>query len=93
MKAIWNDTIIAESNNTKEVENNHYFPPDSINSDFFQLSDKHSVCPWKGRASYFHLQVGEARNENAAWFYPHPKPEAAQIKDHVAFWNGVEIKK
>lgn len=92
MKAIWNDTIIAESNNTIEVEGNQYFPPEAINSDFFQLSANHSVCPWKGRASYFHLQVGEARNEDAAWFYPHPKPEAAKIKDHVAFWNGVEIK-
>lgn len=93
MKAIWNDTVVAESDKTIEVENNHYFPPESINSDFFQLSDKHTVCPWKGRASYFHLQVGEARNEDAAWFYPHPKAEAARIKDHVAFWNGVEVTK
>ena len=92
MKAIWNDTVIAASNNTIEVEGNQYFPPEAINSEFFQLSDTHSVCPWKGKASYFHLQVGDSKNADAAWFYPHPKSEAAQIKNYVAFWNGVEVK-
>lgn len=93
MKAIWNNTIIAESDKTIEVENNFYFPPDAIRSEFFQLSDTHTICSWKGKASYFHLQVGDASNPDAAWFYPHPKAEAAQIKDHVAFWKGVEIQK
>ena len=92
MKAIWNDTVLAESDHTKVVENNHYFPPESINSDYFQLSDTHSTCPWKGKASYFHIKVENDRNEDAAWFYPHPKAEASQIKNHVAFWNGVEVK-
>lgn len=92
MKAIWNNEVLAESNDTRVVEGNHYFPPDSINSMFFQLSDTHSVCPWKGRASYFHIKVGEEKNPDAAWFYPHPKEAAVEIKDHVAFWNGVEIK-
>jgi uncharacterized protein (DUF427 family) len=93
MKAIWNNTVVAESNQTIEVENNQYFPPDAINSEFFQLSDTHTVCPWKGRASYFHLKVGDEKNPDAAWFYPHPKPEASKIKDYVAFWKGVEVKK
>ncbi|MDX1751949.1 MAG: DUF427 domain-containing protein [Salinimicrobium sediminis] len=92
MKAIWNNTVIAESNNTIEVEGNQYFPPEAINSEFFQLSDKHTVCSWKGRAFYFHLQVGEEKNADAAWFYPHPKAEAEKIKNYVAFWNGVEVK-
>lgn len=93
MKAIWNDTVLAESDDTKVVENNHYFPADSINSEFFQLSDTHTTCPWKGKASYFHLKVGDKKNPDAAWFYPHPKEAASEIKDHVAFWKGVEIKK
>ena len=92
MKAIWNDTVIAESNETLEVEGNQYFPPEAINSEFFQLSDTHSFCPWKGKASYFHLQVGDSKNADAAWFYPHPKPGAARIKNYVAFWKGVEVK-
>lgn len=93
MKAIWNNEILAESNETRVVENNHYFPPESINSKFFQLSDSHTVCPWKGKASYFHIQVGDEKNSDAAWFYPHPKEAAAEIKNYIAFWNGVEIKK
>ena len=93
MKAIWNNTVIAESEKTVEVESNQYFPPGSIKSEFFQLSDKHTICPWKGKASYFHLQVGEERNPDAAWFYPHPKPEASKIKNYVAFWNGVKVEK
>ena len=93
MKAIWNNTVIAESGNTVEVENNHYFPPDSIYSKFFQLSDTHTTCPWKGKASYFHLQVGEKKNPDAAWFYPHPKAEASKIKNHVAFGKDVKVEK
>lgn len=93
MKAIWNNTVVAESDQTIEVDNNHYFPPDAINAEFFQLSDTHSVSPTNGRASYFHLKVGEEKNPDAAWFYPHPMPEAARIKDYVAFRQGVEVKK
>lgn len=91
MKAIWNGHIIAESKDTKVVENNHYFPPESINSEFFEPSDTHSTCPWKGKASYFHLKAGEEKNPDAAWYYPHPKEKAGSIKNHVAFWNGVEV--
>lgn len=92
MKAIWNNTIIAESNHTIEVEGNQYFPPEAIISKFFQQSKSHTFCPWKGKASYFHLQVGEEKNPDAGWFYPHPKPEAAKIKNYVAFWNGVKVQ-
>ena len=92
MKAVWKNTVVAESDDTKVVENNHYFPADSINSEFFQLSDTHTTCPWKGKASYFNIKVGDDLNPDAAWFYPHPKEAAAEIKNRVAFWNGVEIK-
>lgn len=91
MKAIWNGEILAESDNTQVVENNHYFPPESINSEFFELSDTHSTCPWKGKASYFNIITGEKTNPDAAWFYPHPKEKAASIKNYIAFWNGVEV--
>jgi uncharacterized protein (DUF427 family) len=91
MKAIWNDTVLAESDDTEVVEGNHYFPPESIDKDFFEASDHTSVCPWKGTASYFSIVVDGERNENAAWTYPNPKDAASEIKDHVAFWNGVEI--
>jgi uncharacterized protein (DUF427 family) len=73
------------------VEGNHYFPPESIDKDFFEASDHTSVCPWKGTASYFSIVVDGERNENAAWTYPNPKDAASEIKDHVAFWNGVEV--
>jgi uncharacterized protein (DUF427 family) len=91
MKAIWNDTVLAESDDTEVVEGNHYFPPESIDKDFFEASDHTSVCPWKGTASYFSIVVDGERNENAAWTYPNPKDAASEIKDHVAFWNGVEV--
>ena len=92
MKAVWKGEVLAESGNTKVVEDNHYFPPDAINDQYFQLSDTHSTCPWKGKASYFHIKVGDEKNPDAAWFYPHPKQEASEIKNHVAFWKGVEVK-
>jgi uncharacterized protein (DUF427 family) len=91
MKAIWNDTVLADSDDTEVVEGNHYFPPESIDKDFFEASDHTSVCPWKGTASYFSIVVDGERNENAAWTYPNPKDAASEIKDHVAFWNGVEV--
>ncbi len=92
MKAIWNGTVLAESNNTKVVEGNHYFPPEAIHDKYFHLSETHTTCPWKGRASYFNIQVGDEKNEDAAWYYHHPKDAAKEIKDHVAFWNGVKVE-
>lgn len=93
MKAIWKDTILAESENTSIVENNHYFPPESLNRKFFEPSDTTSDCPWKGRANYYHIQIGEDTNRDAAWFYPQPKDAAKEIKNHVAFWKGVKVEK
>lgn len=92
MKAIWNNTIIAESDNTKVVEGNHYFPPDSIKKQHFKSTDHTTECPWKGTASYYTLLADSDKNENAAWTYPEPKEAASEIKDHVAFWKGVEVK-
>ncbi len=90
-KAIWNNQVIAESDETKNVEGNQYFPPDSINMEFFKPSDRHSTCPWKGLASYYTIIVDGNENQDAAWFYPNPKDAAMHIKDHVAFWRGVEV--
>jgi uncharacterized protein (DUF427 family) len=92
MKAVWNGATLAESNDTVVVENNHYFPGDSIRSEFFQDSDTHTICPWKGQASYKTIVVDGQSNQDAAWFYPDPKDAAAEIKDHFAFWNGVQIQ-
>ncbi|MDC7998725.1 DUF427 domain-containing protein [Gilvibacter sediminis] len=91
MKAIWNDQIIAESDNTVVVEGNHYFPPSTIKSEFFKDSQTHSTCPWKGEASYYTLSVDGSENPDAAWYYPNPKDAASEIKDHVAFWKGVSV--
>lgn len=93
MKAIWNNKVIAQSDKTKIVEGNHYFPIDSINQDFFRNSDHKSVCPWKGTASYYHVQVEEEINMDAAWFYPETKPAAKHIEGYVAFWKGVQVVK
>jgi uncharacterized protein (DUF427 family) len=92
MKAIWNNQVIAESNDTVIVENNHYFPESSINKEFFKESDKTSGCPWKGTASYYSVEVKGDTNKDAAWYYADPKPAAKEIKGHVAFWKGVEVK-
>jgi uncharacterized protein (DUF427 family) len=91
MKAIWEGQILAESADTIIVENNHYFPPSSINRSFFINSDTTSICPWKGIASYYTIIVKNKENQDAAWYYPAPKEAAAEIKDYVAFWRGVEI--
>lgn len=91
MKAVWNDTVLAESDDTVVVEGNHYFPPDSLRREHFQESSHHTTCPWKGEASYYSVVAGGETNENAAWTYPSPKEAASQIKDHVAFWRGVEV--
>lgn len=91
MKAIWNNTTIAESNDTIVVENNHYFPAESLEKKYFAPSDKHTTCPWKGEASYYNIVVEGKTNEAAAWYYPAPKEAAKEIKNYVAFWKGVEI--
>lgn len=91
-QAIWNDTVIAESDDTLLVEGNHYFPRSAIKEEFFEPNDSHSVCPWKGTANYFDVVVGGDRNSGAAWYYPEPKSGAAEIKDYVAFWRGVKVE-
>jgi uncharacterized protein (DUF427 family) len=91
-KAIWRQAIIAESDHTEQVEGNQYFPPASLHRAFLQPSDHTTVCPWKGTAHYYHVAVNGQINENAAWYYPEPKPAAANIKDHVAFWKGVAVE-
>lgn len=93
MKAIWNGKIIAESNDIVNVEGNDYFPIESIKKEYFKNSDTHSVCPWKGKASYYSLHVDDKINKDAAWYYPEPKEAAKEIKGRVAFWKGVEIVK
>lgn len=92
MKAIWNKQILAESNKTVVVEGNHYFAPEAINREFFDESPTTTQCPWKGTAHYYNLKVDGQKNKDAAWYYPEPKKAATEIKDHVAFWKGVEIK-
>ena len=91
MKAIWNNKVIAESNETIVVENNHYFPADKVNPDYLVASGTHTICPWKGEASYYTLAVDGKENPDAAWYYPDPKPAAAQIKNYIAFWKGVKV--
>lgn len=91
MRATWNGTTIAESDDTVVVEGNHYFPLESVASGVLVESDTHSTCPWKGEASYYSLAVGGETNPDAAWYYPEPKEAAAQIQGRVAFWRGVTI--
>ena len=92
MKAIWNGTVIAESDDTIVVEGNHYFPADSIKKEFFAPSETHTICGWKGTASYYDVVVNDKTNNDAAWFYPEAKDEAKNIENYVAFWKGVEVK-
>ena len=92
MKAIWKDTVIAESDDTVVVEGNHYFPPDAIRSEFFKPSDTRTVCPWKGTASYYTLAVDGQQNPDAAWYYPDTKDAARNIQGRIAFWKGVQVR-
>jgi uncharacterized protein (DUF427 family) len=92
MKATWNDAVLAESDNTVVVEGNHYFPAESINKEFFEESSTHTICPWKGEASYYNIVVNGKVNKDAAWYYPETKEAADNIKNHVAFWLGVKIE-
>ncbi|MFT4753407.1 MAG: hypothetical protein ACI9GM_000269 [Salibacteraceae bacterium] len=89
--AKWNGKIIAESNETIQIEGNHYFPPHSIKKEFFSSSDTHTRCPWKGQASYYSIHVDGKKNPDAAWFYPTPSSLAEGFKNYVAFWNGVTV--
>lgn len=90
-QAIWHGTVLAESDETREVEGNQYFPPESIHRDYFKDSTLTSVCPWKGTASYYTVTVDGNSNHDAAWCYPQPSPAAAEIRDYVAFWKGVKV--
>ena len=91
MKAIWNGKVIAESNDIIRLEGNSYFPKDSVKREYLQESDTHTACPWKGEAYYYTIKVDGKINEDAAWYYPHPKDAAKVIANYVAFWKGVEI--
>ena len=92
VQAIWNGQVIAESDDTVVVEGNHYFPPDAVKQEFLKESDHHTVCGWKGTASYYTLEVDGETNPDAAWYYPDAKPEAEKVKGRIAFWKGVEVK-
>ena len=91
-KATWQGAVLAESDDTVVVEGNHYFPSESVNWELFRPSDTHTVCGWKGTASYHSVVVDGAVNADAAWYYPEPKDAAAEIKDRVAFWRGVTVE-
>ena len=91
MKAIWNNTVIAQSNETVKLEGNYYFPPGSVVTQFLRDSSTHTTCSWKGKASYYDIVIDDSINMDAAWYYPEPKQEALNIENHVAFWHGVEF--
>ncbi len=96
MKAVWNGQVLAESDATIVIEGNQYFPADSIKKEFFKENDEHTVCPWKGTASYYDVVVGDQTNAGAAWFYPEPKEGSVErvgkdFTNYVAFWRGVEV--
>lgn len=90
MRVIRDDIILADSNDTIVIEGNHYFPPETVNWDYFQKSGTHTTCPWKGQASYYTIVIGDKTEPDAAWYYPEPKEAAKQIKDYVAFYKGVK---
>jgi uncharacterized protein (DUF427 family) len=93
MRAIWNGTVLAESDQTVFVEGRHYFPPDSVHWEHFQESDRSTTCPWKGRAGYYTVVADGKVNRDAAWYYPSPSAAAARIAGHVAFWHGVRVER
>lgn len=92
MKATWNGAVIAESDDTVVVEGNHYFPADAVRREHLQTSDHHTVCGWKGTASYYHVVVEGENNRDAAWYYPEPKDAAKRIAGRIAFWRGVKVE-
>ena len=91
MKATWNGKVLAKSDDTIVVEGNQYFPPSSINPEYFSDSETHTECPWKGKASYYNIEVDGNKNPDAAWYYPRPSEKAKEIKNYVAFWKGVTV--
>jgi uncharacterized protein (DUF427 family) len=91
-RAIWNGVVLAESDNCVVVEGNQYFPPESINKQYFKESNTHTTCPWKGLASYYTLEVEGQENQDAAWYYPSTKERAKNIEGYVAFWKGVKVE-
>ncbi len=91
-KAVWNGAILAESDRTEVVENNHYFPADTINREYFKESNTHTSCPWKGQASYYTIEVDGQVNKDAAWYYPQAKDKAKNIEGYIAFWKGVKVE-
>jgi uncharacterized protein (DUF427 family) len=93
MKAIWKDKVIAESDDTVVIEGNHYFPRESVNDEYLKESDTHTYCFWKGKASYYDIEVNGELNKDAAWYYPDPSKMAEEVKDRIAFWKGVEVTK
>lgn len=92
-RAIWNGAVLAETDTYEMVEGNVYFPPEAIDPQYFRDSSTHTTCPWKGIASYYSVEVDGQVNKDAAWYYPDPKPAAANIKGHIAFWRGVKVEK
>jgi uncharacterized protein (DUF427 family) len=91
-RAVWNNAVLAESDRTEVVEGNHYFPPDAVNRAYLRPSQTHTVCSWKGTASYYDIEVEGRVNRDAAWYYPEPSPAAKNIAGHVAFWKGVQVE-
>ncbi len=91
MKAIWNDQVVAESDDTVLVEGNHYFGSEDVRAEFLEDSSANTTCPWKGVASYHHVVVDGKRNDDAAWYYPEPKDAAKEIRGRIAFWKGVKV--
>lgn len=91
-KATWNGAVLAESDKTVIVEGNNYFPPDSINQEYFKQSDKNSFCPWKGTANYYNIEVNGEVNKDAAWYYPSAKEKAKHFEGYVAFWGSVKVE-
>ena len=91
-KAVWNGTVIAESDRTKVVEGNQYFPPDAVRREHLRESSTHTTCPWKGVASYYDVVVGNEVNKDAAWYYPETKDAANDIRGYIAFWRGVSVE-
>ncbi|AKD05634.1 DUF427 domain-containing protein [Pontibacter korlensis] len=92
MKAIFNDVVIADSNDTVVVEGNHYFPPNTVDKKYLEESRTHTTCPWKGEASYYHVKVNGEVQQDAAWYYPNPKDAAKEIRNYIAFWKDVEVQ-
>ena len=91
-KAIWNGTVLAQSDDTIIIDGNHYFPPQSVDKQYFQETSTHTSCPWKGTANYYDIEVNGQINRDAAWFYPNAKEKAKHFEDYVAFWRGVQIE-